>query len=137
MAYNPEELFIQAKNIAESKKLIFIEEIVSFLPCDKTTFYKHFPLDSNELDELKTIINNNKVAIKSTMRKKWYDSENPTLQLALYRLTSTSEEHRLLNQQYRDLTSGGEKIENPVTQLFSNDLLPKNKRDNDENSSEK
>ena len=107
MAYNPEELFQQAKQVAESENLIFIEEIVSFLPCDKTTFYKHFPLDSNELYELKTIINNNKVAIKATMRKKWYDSENPTLQLALYRLTSSSEEHKLLNQQYQDHTTNG------------------------------
>jgi hypothetical protein len=107
MAYNPDELFQQAKQVAESKKLIFIEEIVSFLPISKDTFYKYFPLHSDELDELKTIINNNKVAIKSTMRKKWYDSENPTLQLALYRLTSTAEEHKLLNQQYQDHTTNG------------------------------
>jgi hypothetical protein len=117
MAYNPDELFQQAKQVAESKKLIFIEEIVSFLPCDKTTFYKYFPLDSNELDELKTIINNNKVAIKSTMRKKWYDSDNPTLQLALYRLASTTEEHKKLNQKYQDITTDGDKLQNEPIQV--------------------
>jgi hypothetical protein len=114
MAYNPDELFQQAKQVAESKKLIFVEEIVSFLPCTKTTFYEYFPADSDEMHELKTIINNNKVAIKSTMRKKWYDSENPTLQLALYRLTSTTEEHKKLNQKYQDVTTGGDKLNRKI-----------------------
>lgn len=130
MKYNPEELFQQAKQIAESKKLIFVEEVVSFLPCTKTTFYEYFPASSDEMNELKTIINNNKVAIKSTMRKKWYDSENPTLQLALYRLTSTKEEHKLLNQSYIDHTSKDKELK--VPQIFSNDLLPKTKKQKNE-----
>ena len=118
MKYNKDELFKQSKTIAESEKLIFIEEIISFLPCDKTTFYKYFPPDSNELNEIKTIINNNKVAIKSTMRKKWYDSDNPTLQIALYRLTSTPEEHKRLNQSYIDHTTDGDKIDSKIEVIY-------------------
>lgn len=117
MAYNPEKLFEQAKQVAESKKLIFVEEVVSFLPCSQSTFYEFFPAESEEMEELKAIINDNKVAIKSTMRKKWYDSENPTLQLALYRLTSTQEEHKKLNQSYIDQTTKGDKIKNEPIQV--------------------
>lgn len=112
MKYNKEKLFEQAKEAVAKKKLIFIEEIVSFLPCCKTTFYDYFPDGSNELNELKTMIENNTVDIKSKLRTKWYESDNPTLQIALYRLTSRDDEHKKLNQTYVDHTSKNEKIDN-------------------------
>jgi hypothetical protein len=34
------------------------------------------------------------------MRKKWYDSDNATLQMALMKLLSSQEEHRKLSQQF-------------------------------------
>lgn len=112
MKYNKEKLFEQAKEAAQKNNLIFIEEIVSFLPCSKQTFYDYFPLGSDELDELKTIIEDNTVNIKSGLRNKWYESDNPTLQIALYRLTSRDDEHKKLNQTYTDITSKNEKIDN-------------------------
>lgn len=112
MKYNKEKLFEQAKEAARKNNLIFIEEIVSFLPCSKPTFYEYFPPDSNELNELKAIIEDNTVNIKSGLRNKWYESDNPTLQIALYRLTSRDDEHRKLNQTYTDITSKNEKIDN-------------------------
>jgi len=112
MKYNKEKLFEQAKEAALKNNLIFIEEIVSFLPCSKPTFYEYFPLDSNELNELKAIIEDNTINIKSGLRNKWYESDNPTLQIALYRLTSREDEHRKLNQTYTDITSKNEKIDN-------------------------
>lgn len=111
MAYKTEELFATAKKAAIENKLIFIEEIVSFLPCDKTTFYLHFPIESNQYNELRRIIDDNKVSMKSKMRNKWYESDNATLQLALYRLTSSEDEHKKLNQNYTDITSKNEKID--------------------------
>ena len=110
MKYNKEKLFEQAKKAVVENKLIFIEEIVSFLPCCKTTFYDYFPDGSDELNELKTLIEDNTVSIKSGLRTKWYESENPTLQIALYRLTSRDDEHKKLNQSYIDHTSKNEKI---------------------------
>jgi hypothetical protein len=112
MKYNKEKLFQQAKEAVLKNNLIFIEEIVSFLPCSKPTFYEYFPLDSNELNELKAIIEDNTINIKSGLRNKWYESDNPTLQIALYRLTSRDDEHRKLNQTYTDITSKNEKIDN-------------------------
>jgi hypothetical protein len=50
--------------------------------------------------------------MKAKMRSKWYESDNATLQLALYRLTSSNDEHKKLNQNYTDITSKNEKIDN-------------------------
>jgi hypothetical protein len=111
MKYNKEKLFQQAKEAVLKNNLIFIEEIVSFLPCSKQTFYEYFPSGSDELDEIKAIIEDNSVTIKSGLRNKWYESENPTLQIALYRLTSRDDEHKKLNQSYIDHTSKNEKID--------------------------
>jgi hypothetical protein len=110
--YDKKKLFEKAKKAAKEKELIFIEEIVSYLPISKPTFYEYFPLDSNELNELKNLIEDNAVEIKSGLRKKWRESENPTLQIALYRLTSRTDEHKKLNQAYIDHTTDGEKIDN-------------------------
>ena len=56
------------------------------------------------------------------MRKKWYDSDNATMQMALYKLCSTDVEHRKLQQNYSDITTKGEKIEvaDPFAQIRKN-----------------
>lgn len=118
--YDKKKLFKKAKKVAKEKELIFIEEIVSYLPMSKETFYKYYPVGSDELDELKTIIEDNAVEIKSGLRKKWRESENPTLQIALYRLTSRPDEHKKLNQAYIDHTTDGEKIDNKFEILIVN-----------------
>jgi hypothetical protein len=58
------------------------------------------------------LLEDNSVSIKSGLRNKWYESDNPTLQIALYRLTSREDEHKKLNQTYTDITSKNEKIDN-------------------------
>ncbi len=57
MAYNKEELFLKAQVAIEKHRPIFIEELVSYLPCDKTTFYRLFDKESNEYNTLKDLIN--------------------------------------------------------------------------------
>jgi hypothetical protein len=106
------KIFEKAKQVIAKHNLIFIEEIVSYLPISKATFYDYYPLESDELNELKTLLEDNSVSIKSGLRNKWYESENPTLQIALYRLTSRDDEHKKLNQSYIDHTSKNEKIDN-------------------------
>lgn len=111
MAYKKKELFEQAKEAIKQNDCIFIDEIVSNLPCDISVFYRKFPTDSEEYKELKNMIDQNKVAKKQGLRKKWYEGENATTQLALYRLLSSQEEHRKLNQSYTDHTSKGDRVE--------------------------
>jgi hypothetical protein len=113
MAYKTEELFIKAKDVTEKHKLFFIEDIVAFMPCDKTTFYRHFPVDCNEYNDLKEILEKNRTEIKTSMRSKWYKSNAPALQMALYKLIATPNEHKALQMNYTDHTSKNEKITLP------------------------
>ena len=108
--YNKDKIFQQSKELIVEKGLVFIEEIIDFLPISKPTFYEYFKIDSDELNEIKDLINVNKTNTKIVLRKKWKESENATLQLALYRLLSTEEEHKKLNQSSVDVTTQGEKI---------------------------
>ena len=100
MAYDKKKLYKQAREVIEKNNLFFIEDIVAFLPCDKSTFYRLFPLGSDEYNALKEMLEVNKIKTKSSIRAKLWKSERATELLALYRLICTKEEHRLLNQQY-------------------------------------
>jgi hypothetical protein len=100
MAYDRKKIFEQAKEMIVKHKLFFVEDIVSFLPCAKPTFYDFFPPESNELNELKGLLETNRTTLKVSMRSKWYTSNAPALQMALMKLIATPEELRKLSMQY-------------------------------------
>lgn len=100
MAYDKEKIYKQAEQAVKDNDLFFIEDIVAFIPCDKTTFYRFFPTESNEYNNLKDLLEQNKIKKKAEIRKKLFKSEKAAELLALYRLICTSEEHQKLNQQY-------------------------------------
>ena len=107
MAYKTSQLKEQALKVIKEHNLIFIEDIVSFLPCSKPTFYEH---KLNELNDIKELLDYNKTQTKVKLRKKWQDSDNATLQLALMRLLCTDKERRKLAINYTEVTGkdGGE-----------------------------
>lgn len=115
MAYDKKKIFEQAKEVTTKHKLFFIEDIVAFLPIAKKTFYEYFPLDSNESNELKAILETNRIQLKVSMRSKWHKSNAPALQMALYKLIASPEEHKALQMVYTDHTTKGEKITAPIT----------------------
>lgn len=96
MAYKTSELLKQSIDAIQKHKLIRIEEVVSYLPCVKKTFYEH---KLHESDELKEAIQNIKDTLKAGLRKKWYESDNPTAQIALYKLIASEEESDRINSQ--------------------------------------
>lgn len=128
MAYDTEKLFTQALEVVEKYKCIFIEDVVSFLPCGKSAFYEHFPAESEKMEAIKEKIEVNRVTIKVNIRKKLLDSNKAAELLALYRLICTEDEHKLLNQQYVDHTSKGKKLSAGTTQIN----FIGHKQDNDE-----
>jgi len=121
MAYDKNKIFEQAKDAITKNNLFFIDDIVAFIPCSKATFYQFFPLNSDELNNLKGFLEENKVKTKSAIRAKLFKGNKAAELLALYRLICTSEERQMLNQQYIDHTSGGEKIEIPQITFFDTD----------------
>jgi hypothetical protein len=123
MAYDKQEIFDTAKSAIVKNKLIFMDEVPAFLPCSRSTFYDYFPDSSDELDALKALISINKTQIKTSMRSKWYKSNAPALQMALYKLIATPDEHKALQMNYTDHTTKGEKINKAdLTKLTDEEL---------------
>lgn len=114
MAYDRVKIFEQAKEMIVKHKLFFVEDIVSFLPCDKTTFYRFFEPDSNEYNELKDLLEQNRVTLKVSMRSKWYTSNAPALQMALMKLIATPEELKKLSMQFIESENTNKNIEVPL-----------------------
>lgn len=102
MAYNKTEIFETAKKKIVEHKLFFVEDIVAFLPISKKTFYEYFPVESDECNELKELLNQNRTELKVSMRSKWYKSNAPALQMALMKLICTDEERKKLAMQYSE-----------------------------------
>jgi len=94
--YDRKKIYQQALDLLEKKKLFFIEDVVTLLPCTKSTFYDFFQIDSNELNTIKEGLDKNKIEVKNGLRNKWYNGNNPLTQMALYKLIGTEEEyHRI------------------------------------------
>lgn len=100
MAYDRNEIFEKAKKVTVENNLFFIEDIIAYLPIGKTTFYEYFPTESNETNELKDILELNRVSLKVSMRKKWQDNPAPALQMALMKLIASPEELKKLSMQF-------------------------------------
>ncbi len=93
MAYKKDELIKQALTAIDEHKLYFIEDVTTFVSCSHKTFYNY---RLHELQDIKDRLAANKISLKRSLRKKWDDSKNAILQLALYKLTGTEDEvHRL------------------------------------------
>jgi hypothetical protein len=96
MAYDRVKIYEQAQELIKTKKLFFIEDVVTLLPIAKKTFYEWFPIDSDECNTIKELLDKNKIDIKNGLRNKWYMGNNPLTQMALYKLIGTEEEyHRI------------------------------------------
>lgn len=103
MAYDRNKIFLLSKELISKHKLFFVEDIVALLPINKSTFYEFFPINSNESNELKELLEQQKISLKVGMRKKWYDSDAPALQIALMKIISTEDEAHRLNGTRQEL----------------------------------
>ena len=96
MAYKTSELEAKALEVIQKNRLVFIHEVASFMNISRQTFYT-YGLD--KLDSIKDALDLNKETIKAGLRKKWYESDNATVQIALYKLIGTDEESDRINSQ--------------------------------------
>lgn len=97
MAYDKKKLFEKAKEIALEEDCYFIEQLVSKMPISRKSFYQFYPIGSDESNTIKELLDKNKISIKTKMYKKWFDSENPTLQVGFMKLIASEEEAHRLN----------------------------------------
>ena len=103
-------------------KLVFVEDITAMIGISDDTYYRLFPIGSDESDNIKQLLQKNKIQLKVALRKKWLDSDNATTQLALYKLCSTETEHRLLQQNYSEVTG---KDGAPIASTLTPDQIDK------------
>jgi hypothetical protein len=107
MAYDRNKVFEQAKEVIVKHKLFFIDDIIAFLPISKSTFYE-WKLEQS--DELKGLLETNRIELKVSMRSKWYKSNAPALQMALMTLIASPEELRKLSMNHQVT----EEVEKPI-----------------------
>jgi AcrR family transcriptional regulator len=125
MAYKTQDLFNTATEQIKLNRLIFIEDIIAYLPCSKPTFYEHFPNESDLYKKLVELLDKNKVELKVSMRSKWYKSNSPALQLGLMKLLGTPEELRKLSMTHQAV----EKFETPIFNGLDLDVTEDNSTD--------
>ena len=130
MAYDKKKIFEQAKELVVTKNLIFIEDIIAYLPISKPTFYDYYKIDSNEFNELRKLLELNKIELKTVMRKKWFESDNATLQMGLMKLLCTNEEHKRLSQTYSENENVNKNTHITLLPPINDPLLNEDKEDN-------
>ena len=102
MAYDRQQIFEQAKKAITEHSLYFIEDIVAYLPIAKKTYYEYFPLESNESNELKGLLEENKIKMKVKLREKLSKGDKAAEILALYKLICSDEERKALQMVYSE-----------------------------------
>ena len=107
MADKKKQYETELLNAIKDNKIAFLDHAFAFVSFSSSTSYNY---ELEKLETIKEALKNNRVKAKNYLLNKWIASPNATLNVAAYRLLSTSEEHKLLNQQYHDHTSNGESI---------------------------
>jgi hypothetical protein len=98
MAYRTEKLEQQAMTEITERKLVYISELICYLPCDKTTFYAH---KLNESNDIKEALEANRIDLKLKIRQKLLESDNPIALIASYKLFAEPSELERLNSNSR------------------------------------
>jgi len=94
--------------LIKDKKLMRFDHIFGYYTgCSRATAYNH---GLDKLDSIKEALELNRTKGVDYLLQKWIEGNNPTLQIAAMRFICTKEEHQLLNQQYIDYTTKGEKV---------------------------
>jgi len=121
MGYDAKELEKQAIEAIKKNKLIFLDEVICYLPCSARTFYGK---ELHKLPSILDLLNENKVEEKVKLRKKWRGTDNAALNLALYKLCSSDEEQAKLNPNKVDTTVNIYKnnLEEDLTKLTTDEL---------------
>jgi hypothetical protein len=116
MAYSDKQktkMYNDALKGIEELNLFFIEDIIALMPVCKQTFYEFWPIDSNELDTIKELLEQNKVNEKIALRKLFKEGASSE-KLALYKLICTDTERKSLSMNHIDHTSDGEKLQSTI-----------------------
>ena len=78
MAYDTAELKKRALNLIKENNLFFHSDVFNLLGIVSSTYYLHFPSDSEDYQDLNLALLQNRANTKNSLRSKWYKSDNST-----------------------------------------------------------
>ena len=113
MAHEPfdlKDIYDKSLELCNDKTFHFVSDIIASLPCGRSTFYSLIPKDSDNLNNIKEILEQNCIEEKRAIRKKLSKSDKSGELLALYKLIGTEEDRRKLSQTHLDIKSDNEPI---------------------------
>ena len=128
--YNTDELKQSALLAIKHEKLVFFNEIGGYISAGRSTLYGH---DIDKDPEIIQALSENRIKTKVGLRRKWYDSDNASVQISLFKLLATDEERLKLSQSYVDVTTKGDKMPSLDVSKLSDEILEalENSFDND------
>ena len=101
--------------VIEDKKIMRFTHVFGlYKGISQSTAYL-YELEKSEA--IKEALNRNRTYGVNYLLQKWMTSNNATLQIAAMRMICDIEEHKLLNQNYVDITTGGESVK-PIEIVF-------------------
>jgi hypothetical protein len=115
MAYTDKEIYDESiEIIEEDHNVCFLSDLFTKSSFSKPTFYEHVKKDSNEFNYIKKALALNKNKTKQLLRQKWFESKQPTLQLALYKLLSNRSEFERIASNNIDIKTNGQSLNDSV-----------------------
>jgi len=118
MAYSKAKLEKQALDAIKAHNIKFVTHLTAFLPCSTSTLYD---LGLEKSEAIKKAIETNRASAKVKALNRWESSENPTLEVAFYKLIGDDDEVERLNGSRQKLEHTG-KDGNPIQTETKYDL---------------
>jgi hypothetical protein len=107
MAYNKSKIYEESIELSKRMGFFFIQDIIDYLACGRTTFYTFFPDESDELNILKDNLFKNRITQKIHLRKRLSEGSGSEL-IALYKLIGNDEERKALSTNWNNNEHSGE-----------------------------
>ena len=92
--FDKDDLIKESLRLIKKERLCFVDDIAALLPCSRRTFYN---MELHKVHDIKDSLDSQKINKKRSLRNRWEDSENATLQVGLYKLLANDDELERLN----------------------------------------
>lgn len=98
-----DEIFKAAMDIIESNpEVVLLADVKSMLPISERCFYNYIPRDSEYSNKIHEALERNIVNLKTRIRAKLFNMNNPTALIALYKLVGDKDDRNALANNPKD-----------------------------------
>lgn len=94
----------------------FINDLCRQIGISRATFYAIFPIKSKKYEEITQRLAKNRALACAGLRKKWFESKNATLQIALYKLIADEDARKRLAGTYIEVSETPKEERRQLTQ---------------------